>query len=109
MRSPINVSPKIGLIDKAGMIKSAEKLEANNFVKEPKKFKLTNNSKPTSAEQQKEARRREKVVITGDDILIEYVRRLKNVLKLYPLSTQPPNVHYYLEKFVFHKVWSLND
>jgi len=57
----------------------------------------------------KDKKRKEKVVITGDDILIEYVRRIKNALKKYPISTQPSNVWYYLEKFLFHKVWSLND
>jgi hypothetical protein len=48
-------------------------------------------------------------VITGDDILIEYVRRIKNALKKYPVKDQPSNVIYYMEKFLFHKVWSLND
>ena len=36
---------------------------------------------------EKEKKKKEKVVITGDDILIEYVRRIKNALKKYPLST----------------------
>jgi hypothetical protein len=48
-------------------------------------------------------------VITGDDILIEYVRRIKNALKKYPVKDQPSNVIYYLEKFLFHKIWSLNE
>ena len=48
-------------------------------------------------------------MITGDDILIEYVRRIKNALKKFPVKDQPSNVIYYMEKFLFHKVWSLND
>lgn len=41
--------------------------------------------------------------------MIEYVRRIKNALKKYPLSTQPSSVCLYLEKFLLHRVWTLND
>jgi len=48
-------------------------------------------------------------MITGDDILIEYVRRIKNALKKYLMKDQPSNINNYMEKFLFHKIWSLNE
>ena len=57
----------------------------------------------------KERRKKEKVVITGDDILIEYVRRLKNVVTKTNSCVLPNSIMYYLEKFLYHKVWSLNE
>ena len=53
----------------------------------------------------KEKKKKEKVVITGDDILIEYVRRLKNVVTKTNSSVLPNSIMYYLEKFLHHKVW----
>ena len=56
-------------------------------------------------------KKKEKVVITGDDILIEYVRRLKNaVIKQKQHGFDFPNtILYYLEKFLHHKVWLVSD
>lgn len=34
---------------------------------------------------------------------------MKNSLKKYPVSIQTKNIVICLEKFLFHKVWSLND
>jgi hypothetical protein len=48
-------------------------------------------------------------MITGDNILIEYVRRIKNALKKYLMKDQPSNINNYMEKFLFHKIWSLNE
>lgn len=45
-------------------------------------------------------------MITGDDILIEYVRRLKNEIKKINIEDVPSSVVYYLDKFINHKVWS---
>lgn len=46
----------------------------------------------------------EKVVITGDDILIEYVRRLMKAVKASD-SEVPPVVSRKIELFLTHKVW----
>ena len=54
-------------------------------------------------------KKKEKVVITGDDILIEYVRRLKNVVNKTNSSILPNSIMYYLEKFLYHKVWSIHE
>lgn len=50
--------------------------------------------------------RKKKVIITGDDILIEYVRRIKHELRKIrePL---PSNLEFQILKFVNHKVWQL--
>ena len=48
----------------------------------------------------------EKVVITGDDILIEYVRRLTITAKLCQSQDLPPSIIKKLEAFLNHKVWS---
>ena len=48
-------------------------------------------------------------MITGDNFLIEYVRRIKNALKKYLMKDQPSNINNYMEKFLFHKIWSLNE
>ena len=53
----------------------------------------------------KDKKKKEKVVITGDDILIEYVRRLKNVVAKTNPNGLPNSIMYYLEKFLYHKVW----
>ena len=57
----------------------------------------------------KDKKRKEKVVITGDDILIEYVRRLKNVVIKTNSTVLPNSIMYYLEKFLYHKVWQLSE
>ena len=57
----------------------------------------------------KDKKKKEKVVITGDDILIEYVRRLKNVVGKANTNAMPNYIMYYLEKFLYHKVWQLSE
>ena len=57
----------------------------------------------------REKKKKEKVVITGDDILIEYVRRLKNVVTKTNSNVLPNSIMYYLEKFLYHKVWALSE
>jgi hypothetical protein len=47
----------------------------------------------------------DKVLITGDDILIEYCERLMNALKQVNESLLKVNWRNCLEKFITHKVW----
>ena len=75
------------------------------------------NEKPATEEQKKE---KQKMVITGDDILIEYVTRivklLENYQKIYNIKCQDPldrvdeflpqTIRFTLEKFARHKIWS---
>ncbi len=46
----------------------------------------------------------EKVIITGDDILIEYVKRVMNLVKLHQNEISPSQIRK-LELFLTHKVW----
>ena len=50
-----------------------------------------------------------KVVITGDDVLIEYVSRLIKILKDVPETTNAPLVEDSIEKFISHFVWHKDD
>ena len=69
----------------------------------------TNKNDNTKGTLFKDKKRKEKVVITGDDILIEYVRRLKNVVLKTNTTILPNSIMYYLEKFLYHKVWQLSE
>ena len=62
-----------------------------------------------AAEFMTEKKKKEKVIITGDDILIEYVRRIKRALKRAKLGLLPNSISYYLEKFIHHKVWATDE
>ena len=64
---------------------------------------------PSSPDRVKPKKKKEKVVITGDDILIEYVRRIKNAAKKCRTQTLPNSILYYMDKFLNHKVWTLNE
>lgn len=46
----------------------------------------------------------EKVVITGDDILIEYVKRVMNIVQQYQAEISQNQIRK-LEMFLTHKVW----
>ena len=47
----------------------------------------------------------EKVMITGDDILIEYVQRLSSTLARYPEDQLNYSYVEKMEKFITHYVW----
>jgi hypothetical protein len=49
------------------------------------------------------------VVITGDDVLIEYVVRLINILKEVPEVQGAKTVEENIEKFITHFVWHKDD
>ena len=51
----------------------------------------------------------EKVLITGDDILIEYCERIMNAMK--QINETMLKVHWKanIEKFITHKVWHTPD
>jgi hypothetical protein len=51
----------------------------------------------------------EKVLITGDDILIEYCERLMNALKQINETVLKVSWKSCLEKFITHKVWHGSD
>ena len=48
-----------------------------------------------------------KIVITGDDVLIEYVRRIKNELKR--MQQLPSSVESNLMRFIMHSVWQISN
>ena len=57
-------------------------------------------------------RREEKILITGDDVLIEYVDRLINTIKPLDESMLLKNHQTWrnsLERFITHYVWHTND
>jgi len=49
------------------------------------------------------------VLITGDDILIEYVERLMNALKQVPVNKVTEEHYQSIEKFITHYVWHCKD
>ena len=51
----------------------------------------------------------DKVLITGDDILIEYCDRLMNALKQINETLLKVNWRNCLERFITHKVWHSAD
>jgi len=51
----------------------------------------------------------EKVLITGDDILIEYVERLMNALKQVPVNKVSEEHYQSIEQFITHYVWHCKD
>ena len=53
----------------------------------------------------KDEKKHEKVLITGDDILIEYVERLIGSIKGLPASYIQATWNTKLEKFISHYVW----
>ena len=48
-------------------------------------------------------------MITGDDILIEYVSRLSNTLNSIQEDFLEPNLRIRMEKFISHYVWHMPD
>lgn len=52
---------------------------------------------------------REKLLITGDDILIEYVHRLMVAVQSIKESMIKPQWNHQIEKFVKHYVWHTSD
>lgn len=50
-----------------------------------------------------------KVIITGDDILIEYISRLVSALKSLNESEIKSSWNYSIEKFILHNVWTCSD
>lgn len=50
-----------------------------------------------------------KVVITGDDVLIEYVARLIKIMKEVPEVETADLVEINIEKFIAHYVWHKDD
>lgn len=50
-----------------------------------------------------------KVVITGDDVLIEYVQRLIKILKEIPEIQDSEIIDQNIEKFIVHFVWHKED
>lgn len=65
--------------------------------------KEISNSAVTSLKEQ------ERVLITGDDILIEYVDRLMREIKDVSDSDLKPNWKVQIEKFITHYVWHSQD
>lgn len=51
----------------------------------------------------------QKVVVTGDDVLIEYVRRILNCLKNLAESRLGSQEKSSFEKFITHYVWTNKD
>ena len=50
--------------------------------------------------------KKQKIVITGDDVLVEYVRRIKKEIKRLP-DKLPIQVETVLNKFNSHSMWSV--
>jgi len=63
----------------------------------------TNQTAVTSSQQSQQ--QQERVLITGDDILIEYVDRLMNEIKNVDDSALKPTWKIQIEKFITHYVW----
>jgi hypothetical protein len=53
--------------------------------------------------------RKDKLLITGDDILIEYVARLMIAVKSIKENMLKPQWIYNIEKFIKHNVWHSSD
>jgi len=50
-----------------------------------------------------------KIIITGDDVLIEYVHRLISALSLIPEDSLSADIKLAIDKFVLHYVWHSKD
>lgn len=51
----------------------------------------------------------DKIIITGDDVLIEYVQRIINALDIITESSLSTNITSSIEKFIHHYVWHTKD
>jgi hypothetical protein len=51
----------------------------------------------------------DKIIITGDDVLIEYVQRIINSLTIVSESSLSANITSSIEKFIHHYVWHSKD
>ena len=52
---------------------------------------------------------KEKIIITGDDVLIEYVHRLISSLSVISEDSLTPDIKLAIDKFVLHYVWHSKD
>lgn len=95
-----------------------EDIKSNNDNQTPEKSVDT--TEQVDKPQEEKKKEKQKMVITGDDILIEYVTRIvklmENYLKIYNAKSQDPldrvdeflpqTLRFSLEKFSRHKIWS---
>lgn len=51
----------------------------------------------------------EKIIITGDDVLIEYVQRMINALSMLSEEALTPDIRLAIDKFILHYVWHNKD
>ena len=89
--------------------KLEENEEEDKKVEKNSAVLLINNSKSDVKPNIKNKMEDEKVLITGDDILIEYVQRLVSALKSIQESILKCNWIYAINKFICHNVWHCAD
>lgn len=63
----------------------------------------------SSGNQQSVTSKKEKLMITGDDILIEYVARLMSAIRSIAQNMLKAQWIYQIEKFIKHSVWHSSD
>lgn len=51
----------------------------------------------------------EKIIITGDDVLIEYVHRIITALTMLQEDSLTPDIKLAIDKFILHYVWHSKD
>lgn len=78
-------------------------MKQNKKPQRPQTVKVSSN--PTMKTQESD----EKIIITGDDVLIEYVQRVINALTVLSESVLTPEIRLAIDKFILHYVWHSKD
>lgn len=80
-----------------------------NYKSKTKKQQRPQTVKVSSHPSMKAQESDEKIIITGDDVLIEYVQRVINTLTVLAESELAPEFKLAIDKFILHYVWHSED
>lgn len=80
-----------------------------NYMQKNKKSQRPQTVKVGSNPSMKPTESSDKIIITGDDVLIEYVQRIINSLVIVSESSLSANITNSIEKFIHHYVWHSKD
>lgn len=82
---------------------------AQNYNSKPKKLQRPQTVKVNANPSMKAPETNDKIIITGDDVLIEYVQRMINALTVLTEDSLTPDIRLGLDKFILHYVWHSKD